>query len=155
MVISKTSVSTPTWPSADAKSEQGLQGSSATSEEAQTGCTPSVNEVVQQLISRIIVWLQKSYIRIGKLLLWWPRRDQHKAWEQLGDSRTLVTSTKKWNQQIPRNLRKYLEWLYDSHHSGPNGQPFGSPKRTRSSISKLGSISAVRVFARYVLEAAM
>jgi hypothetical protein len=44
-----------TWTSADANSEQDLQGSSATSEEAQTNCIASANKVVQQLISRIIV----------------------------------------------------------------------------------------------------
>jgi hypothetical protein len=51
----ETSVSTTTWTSADINSEQDLQGSSATSEEAQTDCITSVNKVVQQLISRIIV----------------------------------------------------------------------------------------------------
>jgi hypothetical protein len=43
------------WTSADANSKQDLQGSSATAEEAQTDCIASVNKVVQQLISRIIV----------------------------------------------------------------------------------------------------
>jgi hypothetical protein len=66
--VVETSVSTMTWTSADANSEQDLQGSSATLEEAQTDCITSVNKVLQQLISRIIVWLQKSYIRMGKLL---------------------------------------------------------------------------------------
>jgi hypothetical protein len=64
----ETSVSTTTWTSGDAIREQDLQGSSATSEEAQTDCITSVNKVVQQLMSRIIVWLWKSCIRIGKLL---------------------------------------------------------------------------------------
>jgi hypothetical protein len=41
--------------SADANSEQHLQGSSVTSEEARTDCIASVNKVVQQLISRIIM----------------------------------------------------------------------------------------------------
>jgi hypothetical protein len=66
--VVETSFSTTTWTSADTKREQDLQGSSAASEEAQTDCIASVNKVVQQLISRIVVWLYKSYIRIGKLL---------------------------------------------------------------------------------------
>jgi hypothetical protein len=49
------SVSTTTWPSAGANSELDLQGSSATSEEAQTVSIASVNKVEQQLIWRIIV----------------------------------------------------------------------------------------------------
>jgi hypothetical protein len=53
--VVETSVSTTTWTSADVNSEQDLQGSSVTSEEAQTDCIASVNKVVQQLISRIIV----------------------------------------------------------------------------------------------------
>jgi hypothetical protein len=53
------------------------------------------------------------------------------ATARLGRTTTFVTPTKKWNQQTPRNLRKYLEWLYDSHHSGPNGQRYGSSKLTR------------------------
>jgi hypothetical protein len=55
--VVETSVSTTTWTSTDANSEQDLQGSSVTSEEAQTDCIASVNKAVQQLISRIIVWL--------------------------------------------------------------------------------------------------
>jgi hypothetical protein len=43
--------------SADANSEQDLQGSSSTSEEEKTDCMTSENKVVQQLISRIIVLL--------------------------------------------------------------------------------------------------
>jgi hypothetical protein len=43
-----------TWTSADANSEQNLQGSSATLEGVQTDCIASVNKVVQQLISKII-----------------------------------------------------------------------------------------------------
>jgi hypothetical protein len=66
--VVETWVSTTTWTSADTKRVQDLQGSSATSEEAQTDRIASVNKVVQQLISRIVVWLYKSYIRIGKLL---------------------------------------------------------------------------------------
>jgi hypothetical protein len=44
-----------TWTSADASSEQDLQGLSATSVEAQTDCITSVNKVMQQLISKIIM----------------------------------------------------------------------------------------------------
>jgi hypothetical protein len=67
-------VSTTSWTSADANSEQDHQGSSASSEGAQMDRIASVNKVVQQLISRIIVWLQKSYIRVGKLL---DSKDRH------------------------------------------------------------------------------
>jgi hypothetical protein len=44
-----------TWTGAVTNSEQDLQGSSATSEDAQTNCITSVNKVVQQLILRIIM----------------------------------------------------------------------------------------------------
>jgi hypothetical protein len=53
--VIETSVSTTTWTSADANSEQDLQGSSATSEEARTDCITSINKVMQPLISRTIV----------------------------------------------------------------------------------------------------
>jgi hypothetical protein len=49
LTLVETSVSTTTWTSADANSEQDIHGSSATSEEAQTDCIASVNKVVQQL----------------------------------------------------------------------------------------------------------
>jgi hypothetical protein len=55
--VAETSVSTTPRTSADANSEQDLQGSSATSKAAQTDCITSVNKVVQQLLSRIIVRL--------------------------------------------------------------------------------------------------
>jgi hypothetical protein len=45
-----------TWASADISSRRDLQGSSATPEEELLIIT-SVNKVVHQLISRIIVWL--------------------------------------------------------------------------------------------------
>jgi hypothetical protein len=66
--VVETSVSMMTWTSADTNSEQDLQGSNVTSEEARTACITSVNKVVHHLISRITVWLLKSYARVGKLL---------------------------------------------------------------------------------------
>jgi hypothetical protein len=51
----ETSVSTTIRTSAGANSKQDLQGSGVTREEAQTGCIASVNKMVQQVISRIIV----------------------------------------------------------------------------------------------------
>jgi hypothetical protein len=48
--VVQTSVSTTTWTSTGANSQQDLQDSSATSAEAQTDCITSINKVVQQLI---------------------------------------------------------------------------------------------------------
>jgi hypothetical protein len=64
-VEDKTVIKT-TWTSADTSSGQDLQGSSVTSEQARTARMTSVNKVVHQLISRIIVWLLKSYVRLGR-----------------------------------------------------------------------------------------
>jgi hypothetical protein len=60
-------VSETTWTSADTSSRQAFQGSSVTSGGARTACMTSVNKVVHRLISRIIVWLLKSYVHLGRL----------------------------------------------------------------------------------------
>jgi hypothetical protein len=41
-------------------------GSSVTSGGARTACMTSVNKVVHRLISRIIAWLLKSYVHVGR-----------------------------------------------------------------------------------------
>jgi hypothetical protein len=55
-----------TWTSADTSTGQDFQGSSVTSEGARTACMTSVNKVVHRLISKIIVWLLKSYVHLGR-----------------------------------------------------------------------------------------
>jgi hypothetical protein len=65
MYVVETSASTKAWTSADANSEQGLQGSSATSEEAQTdsiasGATINV-ESCRLIIEMLHPYSKSSY----------------------------------------------------------------------------------------------
>jgi hypothetical protein len=63
--VKDSSVIKTTWTFADASSGQDLQGSSVTLAGGRTACMTSVNEMAHQLISRNILWLLKSYVRLG------------------------------------------------------------------------------------------